>query len=109
MVTGIPLPCTPKSSLIVSVARPFLLNPNYCKLGTSQEVLSRFLYSSDNMSPFFFQFKEVNHAHSILADPGKREIYDKYGSMGLYIAEQFGEEVRFLAASSYLRGGPLFS
>ena len=60
------------------------------------------------MSPFFFQFKEVNHAHSILADPGKREIYDKYGSMGLYIAEQFGEEVRFLAASSYLRGGPLF-
>lgn len=41
-----------------------------------------------------FQFKEVNHAHSILADPSKREIYDKYGSMGLYIAEQFGEEVR---------------
>ena len=42
---------------------------------------------------FVLQFKEVNHAHSILADPGKREIYDKYGSMGLYIAEQFGEEV----------------
>ena len=40
-----------------------------------------------------FQFKEVNHAHSILSDPSKREIYDKYGSMGLYIAEQFGEEV----------------
>lgn len=38
------------------------------------------------------KFKEVNHAHTILADPGKREIYDKYGSMGLYIAEQFGEE-----------------
>ena len=40
------------------------------------------------------QFKEINHAHSILSDPGKREIYDQYGSMGLYIAEQFGEEVR---------------
>ena len=45
---------------------------------------------------FILQFKEVNHAHSILSDPGKREIYDKYGSMGLYIAEQFGEEVRKL-------------
>lgn len=44
-----------------------------------------------------FQFKEVNHAHSILSDPGKREIYDKYGSMGLYIAEQFGEEVSMSA------------
>jgi len=48
------------------------------------------------------QFKEVNHAHSILADPGKREIYDKYGSMGLYIAEQFGEEVRYIFLQLHL-------
>lgn len=38
------------------------------------------------------QFKEVNRAHSILADLTKRNIYDNYGSLGLYIAEQFGEE-----------------
>ncbi|XP_031563542.1 dnaJ homolog subfamily C member 5-like isoform X2 [Actinia tenebrosa] len=38
------------------------------------------------------KFKEINHAHTILSDPGKREIYDNYGNMGLYIAEQFGEE-----------------
>lgn len=39
-----------------------------------------------------FQFKEVNRAHSILSDLTKRNIYDNYGSLGLYIAEQFGEE-----------------
>lgn len=41
---------------------------------------------------FAFQFKEVNRAHSILSDQTKRNIYDNYGSLGLYIAEQFGEE-----------------
>lgn len=40
----------------------------------------------------FSQFKEVNRAHSILSDLTKRNIYDNYGSLGLYIAEQFGEE-----------------
>lgn len=38
------------------------------------------------------QFKEVNRANSILSDITKRNIYDNYGSLGLYIAEQFGEE-----------------
>ncbi|KAB7506181.1 DnaJ-like protein subfamily C member 5 [Armadillidium nasatum] len=38
------------------------------------------------------KFKEINHAHSILSDATKRNIYDNYGSLGLYIAEQFGEE-----------------
>ncbi|XP_031330372.1 dnaJ homolog subfamily C member 5 isoform X2 [Photinus pyralis] len=38
------------------------------------------------------KFKDVNRAHSILSDPTKRNIYDNYGSLGLYIAEQFGEE-----------------
>jgi len=38
------------------------------------------------------QFKEINHAHSVLSDTVKRGIYDRYGSLGLYVAEQFGEE-----------------
>jgi len=38
------------------------------------------------------KFKAINHAHEILSDASKREIYDRYGPMGLYIAEQFGEE-----------------
>ena len=38
------------------------------------------------------KFKEINNANSILSDEDKRKIYDEYGSMGLYVAEQFGEE-----------------
>ncbi|OBS58646.1 hypothetical protein A6R68_10229, partial [Neotoma lepida] len=38
------------------------------------------------------KFKEINNAHIILTDVSKRNIYDKYGSLGLYVAEQFGEE-----------------
>ncbi|CAG0897610.1 unnamed protein product [Darwinula stevensoni] len=38
------------------------------------------------------QFKEINRAYTTLNDLNKRRIYDEYGSFGLYIAEQFGEE-----------------
>ncbi|ELK25819.1 DnaJ like protein subfamily C member 5 [Myotis davidii] len=38
------------------------------------------------------KFKEINNARTILTDATKRNIYDKYGSLGLYVAEQFGEE-----------------
>lgn len=38
------------------------------------------------------KFKEINRAHKVLTDEKKRQIYDDYGSVGLYIAEQIGEE-----------------
>ncbi|XP_020483480.1 dnaJ (Hsp40) homolog, subfamily C, member 5 gamma b isoform X1 [Labrus bergylta] len=38
------------------------------------------------------KFKEINNANSILSDENKRKIYDEYGSMGLYVSEQFGDE-----------------
>lgn len=38
------------------------------------------------------KFKEINNANTILSDENKRKIYDEYGSMGLYVADQFGEE-----------------
>ncbi|XP_069742695.1 dnaJ (Hsp40) homolog, subfamily C, member 5 gamma a isoform X2 [Narcine bancroftii] len=38
------------------------------------------------------KFKEINNANAILNDNNKKRIYDEYGSMGLYVAEQFGEE-----------------
>ncbi|XP_029972902.1 dnaJ homolog subfamily C member 5-like isoform X2 [Salarias fasciatus] len=39
------------------------------------------------------KFKDINNANSILNDENKRKIYDEYGSMGLYVAEQFGEDM----------------
>ncbi|XP_027855774.1 dnaJ (Hsp40) homolog, subfamily C, member 5 gamma b isoform X3 [Xiphophorus couchianus] len=38
------------------------------------------------------KFKEINNANAILNDENKRKIYDEYGSMGLSVAEQFGED-----------------
>lgn len=38
-------------------------------------------------------FKKINHANSILSDEKKRKLYDDYGSFGLYIAEQVGEDM----------------
>lgn len=38
------------------------------------------------------QFKSINRAHGILMDEKKRQIYDSYGSVGLQIADQIGEE-----------------
>ena len=52
------------------------------------------------------QFQEINHAYSVLNDATKRSIYDRYGSLGLYIAEQFGEEnvkTYFLLTSNWCK------
>ncbi|NWV61638.1 DNJC5 protein, partial [Malurus elegans] len=53
------------------------------------------------------KFKEVNNAHAILTDQSKKNIYDKYGSLGLYVAEQFGEEnvnTYFMLSSWWAKG-----
>ena len=38
------------------------------------------------------KFKDINQANSVLSNETKRQIYDQYGSMGLQLAEQLGEE-----------------
>ncbi|XP_070284499.1 dnaJ homolog subfamily C member 5G isoform X2 [Myotis yumanensis] len=37
-------------------------------------------------------FKEINAAHSVLSDEKKRKIYDRHGSLGLYLYDHFGED-----------------
>ncbi|XP_010884189.1 dnaJ homolog subfamily C member 5 isoform X1 [Esox lucius] len=53
------------------------------------------------------KFKELNNAHSVLSDTSKRNIYDSYGSLGLYVAQQFGEEnvnAYFMLSSWWAKG-----
>jgi len=38
------------------------------------------------------QFQQINYAHSVLSDETKKAIYDKYGSFGLSLADQIGED-----------------
>lgn len=38
------------------------------------------------------KFKEINNANTILSDENKRAMYDQYGSLGLSLAEQFGDD-----------------
>lgn len=38
------------------------------------------------------KFKEISYANGILSDETKKQIYDAYGSMGIHMAEQVGEE-----------------
>lgn len=52
------------------------------------------------------KFKKINHANAVLTDDTKRRIYDSYGSLGLYVAEQFGEEnvsTYFLVTSGWCK------
>ena len=53
------------------------------------------------------KFKDINRAHSILSDENKRKVYDAYGSMGLYLAEQLGEEnlgAYYMLTSGWCKG-----
>eukprot|EP00057_Strongylocentrotus_purpuratus_P019619 XP_011674093.1 PREDICTED: cysteine string protein-like [Strongylocentrotus purpuratus] len=34
---------------------------------------------------------EINRAHRILTDENKRQVYDKYGTLGLYLVDNFGD------------------
>lgn len=52
------------------------------------------------------KFQDINRAHKILSDQLKRSIYDQYGSLGIYIADQFGDEyvnAYFVLTSSWFK------
>ena len=41
---------------------------------------------------FLLKFVEINKAHTILSNETKRQIYDQYGSLGLEISENLGDD-----------------
>uniref|UniRef100_A0A5K3FQH6 J domain-containing protein n=1 Tax=Mesocestoides corti TaxID=53468 RepID=A0A5K3FQH6_MESCO len=42
------------------------------------------------------KFAELNRANMILTDDTKKQIYDKYGSYGIYISEKLGDETAMM-------------
>lgn len=57
------------------------------------------------------KFKDIQQAYATLSDPTKREVYDQYGGLGLYIADTFGAEnvkTYFLLNSKWAKGLYLF-
>uniref|UniRef100_F7E0W7 J domain-containing protein n=2 Tax=Monodelphis domestica TaxID=13616 RepID=F7E0W7_MONDO len=52
------------------------------------------------------RFKEINAAHSILQDPYQRQIYNDYGSLGLFLANRYGIEtvkIYFIVSSWWFK------
>jgi len=53
------------------------------------------------------KFQEINYANTVLSDETKKEIYDNYGSIGLQLAEQVGDEnvkTYMLLSSKWCKG-----
>ena len=65
-----------------------------------------------NFEMLLMQFQEINYANSVLSDETKKPIYDKYGSFGLSLAEQVGEDnvkTYMVLSSCWCKVGPLVS
>ena len=92
MVFILPLGNLPSLDVFGShgLSRNIIVNPwiKLANLCIEQQPSLSFLFLNF-LSP---QFKEINRAHKVLNDEKKKQIYDEYGSFGLYIAEQIGEE-----------------
>ena len=70
-------------------------NPDDAEAEEMERALSapNILPSKNIPPPFSEQFKKINHANRILGDEKKRQIYDKYGSLGLHLADQIGDDL----------------
>lgn len=52
------------------------------------------------------KYREVNEANELLKDERRRAFYDRYGSLGLYLARMYGEEnvkLYFILKSTWTR------
>ncbi|KAG8185196.1 hypothetical protein JTE90_025868 [Oedothorax gibbosus] len=83
---------TSGDSLYITLGLPKTATPDDIKKTYRKLALKYHPDKNPNDPSASEKFKDINRAHSILSDLTKRNIYDNYGSLGLYIAEQFGEE-----------------
>ena len=75
----------------------FVKNPNNPEAENKLETRFKkmLVIKNESIKPLIcktLKFKDINQANSVLSNDTKRQIYDQYGSMGLQLAEQFGEE-----------------
>ena len=79
--------------LLQALLTPVILSHSYTFVLHHRKLALKFHPDKNPDNPDAAEkFKEINNAHAILSDPTKRNIYDQYGSLGLFVAEQFGEE-----------------
>lgn len=83
---------TSGTSLYETLGIPKASNPDEIKKAYRKLALKFHPDKNPNNPAATEKFQEINHANTVLSDSVKRGIYDQYGSLGLYVAEQFGEE-----------------
>ncbi|XP_058796024.1 dnaJ homolog subfamily C member 5 isoform X2 [Phymastichus coffea] len=83
---------TSGDSLYVILELPKTATPDDIKKNYRKLALKYHPDKNPNNPEAAEKFKELARAKNVLSDLTKRNIYDNYGSLGLYVAEQIGEE-----------------
>ncbi|RMB94049.1 hypothetical protein DUI87_29502 [Hirundo rustica rustica] len=82
----------PRESLVATLEGLVLLSLHFVPFSARKLALKYHPDKNPDDPAAAERFKEINSAHATLSDADKRRLYDQYGSLGLYVAEQFGDD-----------------